>query len=251
MTKGVLIYAFNNGEIDYLAMAKWSQKRIKRLLGLDTTIISNAEQQATSGGTRTFNSKTSPWLNASRCNAWEDSPYDETIVLDADYIVNSNTLLKLFDTKQDFLIHQTVSDVTAQNHFNGQKSFGELHFPQSWATVFYFNRAKNNQLIFETVRMIKENYTHYANLYKFPRMPFRNDFAFSIALGMLNGHTITDNNGIKWPLTTASTNVVVSVEDDTIKLEYEKNNKHMRLEIADLDLHVMNKKAMEEICASS
>jgi hypothetical protein len=251
MTKGVLIYAFNNGEIDYLAMAKWSQKRIKRLLGLDTTIISNAEQQATSGGTRTFNSKISPWLNASRCNAWEDSPYDETIVLDADYIVNSNTLLKLFDTKQDFLIHQTVSDVTAQNHFNGQKSFGELHFPQSWATVFYFNRAKNNQLIFETVRMIKENYTHYANLYKFPRMPFRNDFAFSIALGMLNGHTITDNNGIKWPLTTASTNVVVSVEDDTIKLEYEKNNKHMRLEIADLDLHVMNKKAMEEICASS
>jgi len=251
MTKGVLIYAFNNGEIDYLAMAKWSQKRIKRLLGLDTTIISNAEQQATSGGTRTFNSKTSPWLNASRCNAWEDSPYDETIVLDADYIVNSNTLLKLFDTKQDFLIHQTVSDVTAQNHFNGQKSFGELHFPQSWATVFYFNRAKNNQLIFETVRMIKENYTHYTNLYKFPRMPFRNDFAFSIALGMLNGHIITDNNGIKWPLTTASTNVVVSVEDDTIKLEYEKNNKHMRLELRELDLHVMNKKAMEEICASS
>ena len=251
MTRGVLIYAFNNGEIDYLAMAKWSQKRIKRLLGLDTTIISNAEQQASSGGTRTFNDKTSPWLNASRCNAWEDSPYDETIVLDADYIVNSDTLLKLFDTKQDFLIHQTVSDVTAQNQFVGQESFGELHFPQSWATVFYFNRAKDNQLIFETVRMIKENYSHYANLYKFPRMPFRNDFAFSIALGMLNGHTITDNNLIKWPLTTASTNVVVSVEDDTIKLEYEKNNKHMRLELRELDLHVMNKKAMEEICASS
>lgn len=251
MTRGVLIYAFNNGEIDYLAMAKWSQKRIKRLLGLDTTIISNTEQQASSGGTRTFNDKTSPWLNASRCNAWEDSPYDETIVLDADYIVNSDTLLKLFDTKQDFLIHQTVSDVTAQNQFVGQKSFGELHFPQSWATVFYFNRAKDNQLIFKTVRMIKENYSHYANLYKFPRMPFRNDFAFSIALGMLNGHTITDNNLIKWPLTTASTNVVVSVEDDTIKLEYEKNNKHMRLELRELDLHVMNKKAMEEICASS
>jgi len=82
-------------------------------------------------------------------------------------------------------------------------------------------------------------------------MPFRNDFAFSIALGMLNGHTITDNNLIKWPLTTASTNVVVRVEDDTIKLEYEKNNKHMRLELRELDLHVMNKKAMEEICASS
>ena len=250
MTRGVLIYAFNNGDIDYYAMAKWSQKRIKRLLGLDTTIISNSEQ-ASSGGTRTFNDKRSQWLNASRCNAWEDSPYDETIVLDADYIVNSDTLLKLFDTKQDFLIHQTVSDVTAQNHFAGQESFGELHFPQSWATVFYFNRAEDNQLIFDTVRMIKENYQHYANLYKFPRMPFRNDFAFSIALGMLNGHTITDNNLIKWPLTTASTDVAVSVEDDTIRLEYEKNNKHMRLEIRDLDLHVMNKKAMEDICETS
>ena len=249
MTRGVLIYAFNNGDIDYYAMAKWSQKRIKRLLGLDTTIISNSEQ-ATSGGTRTFNNKRSQWLNASRCNAWEDSPYDETIVLDADYIVNSDTLLKLFDTKQDFLIHQTVSDVTAQNQFVGQKSFGELHFPQSWATVFYFNRAEDNQLIFDTVRMIKENYQHYANLYKFPRQPFRNDYAFSIALAALSGHRTTDQYRIPWPLTTSTHNVDVTVEGNKIHLQYDKNNKPQRLTIQDQDLHVLNKHALGDICGT-
>ena len=249
MTRGVLIYAFNNGDIDYFAMAKWSQKRIKRLLGLDTTIISNSEQ-ASSGGTRTFNNKRSQWLNASRCNAWEDSPYDETIVLDADYIVNSDTLLKLFDTKQDFLIHQTVSDVTAQNQFVGQKSFGELHFPQSWATVFYFNRAEDNQLIFDTVRMIKENYQHYANLYKFPRQPFRNDYAFSIALAALSGHRTTDRYRIPWPLTTSTHNVDVTVEGNEIHLQYDKNNKPQRLTIQDQDLHVLNKHALGDICGT-
>ena len=249
MTRGVLIYAFNNGDIDYFAMAKWSQKRIKRLLGLDTTIISNSEQ-ASSGGTRTFNDKRSQWLNASRCNAWEDSPYDETIVLDADYIVNSDTLLKLFDTKQDFLIHQTVSDVTAQNQFVGQESFGELHFPQSWATVFYFNRAEDNQLIFDTVRMIKENYQHYANLYKFPRQPFRNDYAFSIALAALAGHRTTDEYRIPWPLTTSTHNVDVTVEGNKIHLQYDKNNKPQRLTIKDQDLHVLNKHTLGDICGT-
>ena len=53
MNRGVLIYAFNNGEIDYEAMARWNAKRIKRFLGLETTIISKSEH-ASAGGTRTF-----------------------------------------------------------------------------------------------------------------------------------------------------------------------------------------------------
>ena len=250
MTRGVLIYAFNNGTIDYESMASWNAKRIKRFLGLETTIISNSEQ-ATVGGTRTFDGVGSSWLNASRVNAWKDSPYDETIVLDADYIVNSDVLLKLFDIPQSFLIHQMVSDVTGQNNFKGQEYFGQLHFPQCWATVFYFNRDPNNELLFTLIRTIRDNFSHYANLYKFPHSPFRNDFAFSVALSIISGHQITATHCIPWPLTTASTDVQVSVNDDTIEMHYKKNNKHMKSQITGLDLHVMHKKSMENICADS
>jgi len=250
MNRGVLIYAFNNGEIDYEAMARWNAKRIKQFLGLETTIISNLEH-ASAGGTRTFDGVRSQWLNASRANAWNDSPYDETIVIDADYIVNSDILLTLFDMPQSFLIHQTVSDVTGRNAFRGQTDFGQLKFPQSWATVFYFNRESQNKVIFDIVKTIKENYSHFAETYKFAHKPFRNDYAFSIALGIVGGHVLSYTRTIPWPLATASTDVKVSVEDDVIHLSYDKRNKTVRSQAKGLDIHVMHKKSMEAISAIS
>tara|TARA_B110000503_G_C7125648_1_gene404472 strand:- start:427 stop:1179 length:753 start_codon:yes stop_codon:yes gene_type:complete len=250
MSRGVLIYAFNNGEIDYEAMARWNAKRIKRFLGLDTTIISDSKH-ASAGGTRIFDGVKSQWLNASRSNAWEDSPYDETIVVDADYIVNSDVLLKLFDSPQSFLIHQTVSDASGRNVFHGQTHFGQLKFPQSWATVFYFNRDQYNKSIFDIVKTIKEQYNHFADIYKFPPTPFRNDYAFSIALGMIAGHIVSPNHSIPWPLATASTDVLVEVEDDIIKLNYTKNERAMTNHVRGLDIHVMHKKSMEAISAGS
>jgi len=250
MTRGVLIYAFNNGEIDYEAMARWNAKRIKRFLGLETTIISNSEH-ASAGGTRTFDGVKSQWLNASRSNAWEDSPYDETIVIDADYIVNSDVLLKLFDSPQSFLIHQTVSDASGRNAFAGQADFGQLKFPQSWATVFYFNRDGYNKALFDIIKTIKEHYSHFAEIYKFAHKPFRNDYAFSIALGMASGHVVSPKYSIPWPLATTSTDVNVSVVNDVINLSYKKNNKQMRCQVKGLDIHVMHKKSMEVISATS
>mgnify|MGYP000099950016 FL=1 len=250
MTRGVLIYAFNNGEIDYEAMARWNAKRIKRFLGLETTIISNSEH-ASAGGTRTFEGVKSQWLNASRSNAWEDSPYDETIVIDADYIVNSDLLLKLFDSPQGFLIHQTVSDASGRNAFRGQAHFGQLTFPQSWATVFYFNRDQYNKSIFDLVKTIKENYSHFAEIYKFAHKPFRNDYAFSIALGIVDGHIVNPTHSIPWPLATTSTDVKVSIENDVIHLQYKKGDRPVKSQVKGLDIHVMHKKSMEAISATS
>jgi hypothetical protein len=43
MSKGVLIFAYNNETVDYLAMARWSACNIKRHLGLSTAIVTNKE----------------------------------------------------------------------------------------------------------------------------------------------------------------------------------------------------------------
>jgi hypothetical protein len=37
------------------------------------------------------------WNNKGRYNAYELSPYDETIILDVDYVLNSNKLTQVFD----------------------------------------------------------------------------------------------------------------------------------------------------------
>jgi len=250
MTKsGVLIYASNNGTTDYESMANWSADRIDRFLGLPTTIIT---RKAESGGSRRFDGETQPWLNTSRTEAWNDSPYDETIVLDADYIVNSDILLRLFDMRQDFLIHQHVSDATNRGNFAGQATFGESKFPQSWATVFYFNRDPWNEKILNSVKKIKANYKHFSDIYKFPDSPYRNDYAFSIALGLHDGHILGPMHSIPWPLATTSEDVRVSLEDDVTVLRYKNDRgKEMTNKISGLDIHVMNKQSMEAICAGS
>ena len=41
MMRGVVIFAYNSGDIDYQAMAAWSADRIARHLDLPTTLITD------------------------------------------------------------------------------------------------------------------------------------------------------------------------------------------------------------------
>jgi len=255
MSRGVLLYAFNNGTTDYLSMAKWSAERIEKFLGLPTTIISD-QDDAELGGTRVFNATKGGelWYNASRNRAWDHSPYDETIVLDVDYIVNSEILNLLFEVNKPFMIHQHATDVTRRSNFLELDRFGEHRFPSRWATVMYFNRHEIAKEVFDAVEMIKRNWEHYGHLYKFRSNTFRNDWAFSIALGLLGGHVESNKCSIPWPLVTASTDVDVrsGEREDTFVLSYiTAQQKAVIQNVKGLDLHVMNKQSMEKICAGS
>ena len=250
MTQGILFYAFNNETTDYEAIAQWNAERVERFLGLPSTIITD-KTLAESGGTRTFHpgkdTTKATWFNAARYNAYEHSPYDQTIVLDVDYLVNSKQLLTLFESNKYFALHQQVFDITSRNDFFAQSAFGDVKFPQSWATVLYFTKDSRSKEIFDFVKMIKENYSHYADLYKFAHKPFRNDYAFSIALAALSGHTLTNEFDIPWPLPTSAHNVDVSVADQQIELTYKRNDKPMRLLVKDQDLHVLNKHTLGDL----
>jgi hypothetical protein len=116
MKRGVVIFAYNSGLIDYQAMAQWSSDRIRRYLGLPTTLITDSVPADTSGfadviittaeagGTRHFSDigHNVTWYNGNRVDAYHMSPWSQTLVLDADYVVASNQLLTLLDVKQDF-----------------------------------------------------------------------------------------------------------------------------------------------------
>ena len=255
MSRGVLLYAFNNGTTDYLSMARWSAKRIERFLGLPTTIVSNMDD-AESGGVRVFNAikGREPWYNASRNRAWDHSPYDETIVLDVDYVVNSEILNLLFEVDKPFMIHETAHDVTCRGNTINLDRFGEHKFPSRWATVMYFNRSTEAKEVFDAVEMIKSNWRHYGDLYKFRSDTFRNDWAFSMALGLLGGHVESSKCSIPWPLVSATTDVDVrsGEREDTFVLSYiTPQQKAVIQNVKGLDMHIMNKDAMEKICAGS
>src|SRR5690606_27214653 len=68
----------------------------------------------------------------------------------------------------------------------------KMGIPMYWATMVYFQKTERAKLLFDLVAHIKEKYDYYQFVYEFPGKLFRNDYAFSIAVHMLNGFLEND-----------------------------------------------------------
>jgi len=264
--KGILIYAFNNENIDYFRQAVWCADRVTKYLNLPVTIVTDEASigntkhnynivlsRAKSGGQRIFNpnSNTNPdtWYNANRFQSYSLSPYDQTIVLDSDYVVCSNQLLTLFDTSLEVTAMKNVYDITNRDQFSPYVSISDsrgLH--HYWATVLYFRKSQLAQDCFDMITMIKENYTHYAELYSFRNSPFRNDFAVSIALTTIYGHIPDAIPVIPWKMANVFNDVEISTTDqETFNFLYYVKHKPRTLKLTGQDFHFMNKRSLANI----
>jgi len=249
MTTGALIFARNNEEIDYVAMARWSAGNIKRHLGIPTHIVTD---DAETTNTRYFSDIGNViWHNLNRMDAYQLSPWDRTLVLDADYVVASNQLQSVLEVDQDFLAHRWAYDVTGNNNFEGLNYFGNNCMPMWWATVMMFRKSNHARLIFESMRMIKDNWTHYRNLYKNTTATYRNDHALSIALGIVNGHTL-DHAGIPWKLASLTPeHKLTQTSQDCYRVNFINTENKPRWVELQQDFHAMGKQQLGEIVASN
>jgi hypothetical protein len=249
MKTGALIFARNNEHIDYEAMARWSARNIERHLGIPTHIVTDDSTPSTN--TRHFTDVGMvTWHNLNRMDAYRISPWDRTLVLDADYVVASNQLKSLLTVDQDFLAHRRAYDVTGCNNFEGLNSFGNNRMPMWWATVMMFRRSRHAELIFDSMQMIRDNWTHYRNLYKNTNTTYRNDHALSIALGIVNGHVLTPA-GIPWALASLTPDhKLTQLEQDRYRVDFvNSENKSRWIELRQ-DFHAMGKQALGEIVAN-
>jgi len=129
-----------------------------------------------------------PWQNHSRPDAYRLSPYDKTILLDSDYFVFDNTLDSLFDTDYDILCGANVEEVGYQEDLIDYKRLHHQTIKMYWATVLYFTKSYEANLLFKLMELVRKNWEYYGRLYKFESSrTYRNDFAVSIALHMLKG----------------------------------------------------------------
>ena len=271
MTRGFVIFAFDNAKVNYFKHAVWTADRIQRFLNLPTTIVTDTKSSETqdtthslvitdaiNGGQRNFDlgqcGGEAKWFNVNRYQAYDHSPYDETIVLDSDYIVNSNQLLKVFETQHDVLFHRDVYDITGRRGAEPYRTFGHHNFPHYWATVLFFRKGEEAKNFFLCMDMVKSNYTHYSKIYKFHRLPYRSDFATSIALSMIYGLRIDAMPTIPWNLQTAFSDVnVIKMSDTEYKLVYENWNRitderqKYQIEVKDIDIHCIDKHSFEAI----
>lgn len=249
MTTGALIFARNNEHTDYVAMAQWSAKNIKRHLGIPTHIVT--DDSRTDSGSRHFaNVGTVSWHNTNRMDAYRLTPWDRTLVLDADYVVATDQLHSVLDSDQDFLAHRWAYDVTGCNNFQGLNYFGDVGMPMWWATVMVFNRSRTAELIFDAMTMIRDNWTHYKNIYKFSNMTYRNDFALSIALLIVNGHTL-NHAGIPWQLASLTPeHRLTQLDLDRYRVDFKNGEGKSRWIELRQDFHAMDKQQLGDIVAN-
>lgn len=221
MSRGVLIHAFNNAQIDYALIALCNALAIKTHLNdvpvcLVTSTGSRDWLRRTHGklmkrafdqiiiqddamaGERQFSDtpstrRTLLWHNRSRSDSYALSPFDETLLIDADYLILDATLDKVWGSVHEVMINR---DVVPLNH--GPAPTNELWLEDTgiqmcWATCVYFRKSPLAAMLFDLVRHVKDNYSYYAMIYGFPVQLYRNDYAFSIAVHMLSGFTRCDD----------------------------------------------------------
>jgi hypothetical protein len=250
MTTGALIFARNNEHIDYVSMAHWSASNIKRHLGIDTHIVT--DDSRTDSGPRHFDDVGAvTWHNTNRMDAFRLTPWDRTLVLDADYVVATDQLRSVLDCNADFLAHRWAYDVTDCNNFAGLNWFGDVRMPMWWATVMVFNKSKQAELIFDAMAMIRDNWTHYRNIYKISNATYRNDHALSIALGVVNGHTL-DHVSIPWQLASLTPDhKITQTETDCYRVDFVNTKGQAQWIELRQDFHAMGKQQLGEIVASN
>ena len=269
MTTGALIFAFNNEATDYVRMAAWSAENIRRHLDIPVAVVTDADPKdprlmefdqvipatAESGGTRWFEdyASTVTWHNAGRVNAHNLTPWDRTLVLDADYVVASSDLKLILKYNTDFMCHRVAINMATGHPLKGLNVFGRHDMPIWWATVMMFRRSNTAQYIFDCMQMIRDNWEHYRALYGIDKKTYRNDFALSIALGIVSGHTGKVDE-IPWPLMTAMPDTVldkVAQEIDSYNLAYyNTDNRPKHIRWRGTDFHAMGKQHLENIIAA-
>jgi hypothetical protein len=266
MTRGVLIFAQNNAEIDYAKISLFAAKRVKEYLGVPVSLVTDSAswlKQSQPDAEQVFDQiieiwtethqtkkfydgslavKTLTWKNLSRVDCCFLSPYDETLVIDSDFIISSPTLKNIWDNQNDFLIYKDSFDLANWRDDRSFRYLNQHSIPFYWATAFYFKKTAATWAFFDLIKNIKLNWNYYRLLYNIDSTVFRNDFAFSIAIHMMGEDFATPLPGkMNYIL---DRDILLEIDNAKLKFLVEKKNyngEYTAIKTSNLDVHVMNK----------
>ena len=274
-SKGVVVLARNNGRLDYVKQAVYLAERVKKYLNLPTTIITDSSDYLENKfGSDMFDKvikvdyfetrnnraffdgslshKTAPFKNDMRDCVYGQSPYDETLLLDTDFIISNNTLLNCFNSDNDLMMFKDSHDLSRHRPVSEFKRVSDYTIDFYWATVIFFRKTYKNQLLFDLVRHIKQEWNHYRRVYQIDSGLFRNDFAFSIAIHIMNGFS---KGNLVTPLPSkhyyiTDKDILLNIDGDKMTFLLEKERylgEYTLIKTEGLNVHVMNKFSLERV----
>lgn len=282
MSRGFIMFAHNNAEINYGEMALANGVLIKKNMRhnqiclvtdehtlaylyqtrgeelvnrifeyiklVDTSLFSNLKEYRDTKHRRV----TLKWNNNSRIKVYNLTPFDETIVIDTDYLILDNTLDSVWGCNADLLINDDAIDILGNVVNDSERYLTTGGLKMAWATLVYFKKNKEVACFFDLVNHISENYKYYSVLYRFSDVMYRNDYVFTIAKHMMGGGVEKNGYGTflnSKLLTSYDSDDIVSYRDNTIvflaqtHIDYE----FQIVKIKNTNVHIMNKFALGRI----
>lgn len=271
-TKGVLIFAHNSRELDYIRLALISGKLAKTRLKVSVSLITDevtikwskesniyskledifdhiivsdrpnmANQRNLRDGDET---QRIPFINSNRSLAWDLTPYNRTLVIDSDFLILSDDLSRYWDIDEDFMIADSAKDLYYTDRLGyHDKYISDTGIKLNWATTFVFTKNKNTKIFFDFCKFIYENYQYYADLFRFDGRQYRNDIAFSIALHVLNGFSSKGSKFLPTIKTILDTDILIDVTNEGLifVLKDQLGQNQTACRVSNQDIHVMNK----------
>lgn len=271
MTKGALIFAHNNPIIDYVKLAVFAAERVKKFLDIPVSIVTDSvdwlnttfpdhpfdqviQIEVEPATQKVFNDGSLShtkfeWKNVTRNRAYELSPYDTTLILDSDYIINSNVLKKAFERDEPIQLYRNSFDLAGWRDKTYFTRINPYSIPFYWATVVVFQKHPITESFFNLVSYIKSNWHYFRVLYNVEAQLYRNDIAFSIAIHIMNGKTegefIAELPGTMTYI--QDKDLIVSMNDTDMQFLVEKKDylgEYIAAKTQGIDVHVMNKQSL-------
>ncbi len=276
MTRGGLIFAHNNRDIDYVYMSMVAAKLAKKNLNIPVSLVSDESTISWSKQSGSYeklerifdkiilvdrpdtdnmrklhdgvNSKQIPFVNANRYNAYDLTPYDKTLLFDTDYLIFSNKLNSFWDVDAEVLISSSIKDICDQARLGYHDKYtSDTGVHLYWATTVMFTKSEYAKQFFNLVNVIRENYSFYADLFRFSNKQYRNDISFSVAKHILDGFETNTNMSLPPVFTALDRDVLIDVKSDG-KLIFLVSplcdGKFVAASLDNVDIHVMNKQSL-------
>jgi len=187
-------------------------------------------------------------LNGARVNAYDLSPFDETLVIDTDYLLQSNALNKCFDCLDTWglKLSKSAFNIDTSELPEDLSTVGPDGLPMYWATVLVFNKSPVARQFFQYWKDVIHNWEVYVTLFRLHSPLLRNDFAVTIALHRMfwsQGIPLEISLGLKlatvphyWKAFSITDQHLVFTTDGVEVIT-----------VPNLDLHVLNKKSLIEL----
>ena len=180
------------------------------------------------------------WYNLTRDRSLDVTPFERTVLLDSDYIVQSNQLQLLLECASPIMMYDRIFNI--KENLVEVDYLGDSNVTLKWATVLAFDHSEISYELFSLWKKVITNYKYYALLYKWKTDgTVWNDKAITVALQQLTKYSNAEGQYIiPWCHPFASFKCDVDhIGLDKIVLSDVKGSYQVHT-----DVHILNKKSI-------